>query len=68
MNENLKVATWYVVRSQRLAGFLMLKGFVLKKLDISREDPSRNVFLFNNTKELRDTVELYKEFKDKIFR
>ena len=52
----------FYVKSQRLAGFLMMRGFVLHgmKLDI---DSNRNIFLFTNSKELLEAIETYKQMK-----
>ena len=52
----------FYVKSQRLAGFLMMRGFVLHgmKLDI---DSNRNIFLFTNSKELLGAIETYKQMK-----
>jgi hypothetical protein len=52
----------YVVFNQRLAGFLMMNGFVLKRLDKSKFEDSnnRNVFVFNESENLLKTIEIYK--------
>ena len=52
----------FYVKSQRLAGFLMQRGFVLHgmKLDI---DSNRNIFLFTNTNELLKAIETYKQIQ-----
>lgn len=46
----------YVVLSQRVAGHLMMRGFVLKGLGENRKCPGRNVFFFNNTEQLREAI------------
>lgn len=46
----------YVVKTQVLASYLMTKGFRLIKLQKDREDENRNVYLFKNSKELRNAI------------
>lgn len=51
----------YIVFSQRLAATLMLKGFVLKRMEKTNRDASnRNVFYFNESEDLLKVVEQYK--------
>lgn len=49
----------YLIFNQRLAGYLMLSGFVLKRMNKSKDGSNRNVFLFNESEELLNKV---KEF------
>lgn len=52
---------FYYVRSQRMAGFLMYKGFkLLTPVEADRQNPQRNVFKFFNSLMLLDTIETYK--------
>ena len=44
------------IYSQRLAGYLMLHGFVLIRL-LPNETDNRNRFLFANTLALRDCID-----------
>lgn len=44
------------IYSQRLAGYLMLHGFVLLRL-LTNETDNRNRFLFANTPALRDCID-----------
>lgn len=53
----------FYVKSQRLAGFLMLKGFVLKGMQPNLDTPKRNVFLFNNSEQLLLAIPKYKQMK-----
>lgn len=46
----------FVVTSQRVAGHLMMNGFVLKGVGDNRKFPGRNVFFFNNTTQLRQAI------------
>jgi len=48
--------------SMRLAGFLMLRGFVVFEMRKDQKT-NRNVFVFNDSNELRSAVEEYKNFK-----
>lgn len=51
----------FVVMSQRLAGFLMLRGFVLQGIGDNRRHVGRNVFFFNDSPELRMAMADYKQ-------
>lgn len=53
----------YVIFNQRLAGYLMYKGFVLKRMSKADNNSSKNVFLFNESEELFKRI---KEYKDKM--
>lgn len=46
----------YVVLSQKVAGHLMMRGFVLKGIGDNRKFPGRNVFFFNNSAQLREAI------------
>lgn len=53
----------YVIFNQRLAGYLMQQGFVLKRMEKSNQEGSnRNVFIFNNTNDLVNSI---KQFNNK---
>ena len=43
--------------SQKLAGLLMLKGFVLKEMRPDKYHKNRNVFIFNDSDELRSVLD-----------
>lgn len=51
----------FVVTSQRVAGHLMMRGFVLKGIGDNRKFPGRNVFFFNNTEQLREAIADYNQ-------
>lgn len=55
----------FFIKSQKLAGYLMMRGFVLKGLkpDINK-NIKRNTFIFNNTQELIYAISDYKQLKD----
>ncbi len=55
---------FYVCLSQRLAGYLMLNGFVLLKFEKNIKDPYKNIFIFLNTTELMNAIQQYKMQKD----
>jgi len=44
--------------SLRLAGYLMLQGFVLKHMRDDQKS-NRKIFIFNNTPELQKTIQEY---------
>lgn len=47
--------TLFTIYSQRCAGFLMQRGFPLLDINIGKD--GRNIFLFKNTKALRDAMD-----------
>ena len=49
-------ASLITIYSQRLAGYLMLNGFVLIRL-LQNQTDNRNRFLFANTPALRDCID-----------
>jgi len=53
----------YYIRSQRLAGFLMLKGFVLQFMKPLNDGTKRNLFCFKNSDELLEKIQEYKQMK-----
>jgi len=57
MNENKNVAIF----SQKLAGWLMQRGFVLVGMEKSKiSGAGRNVFFFKNSPEINAQIECYK--------
>jgi hypothetical protein len=51
----------YIVFSMKLAGRLMEKGFVLKRMEkTTRDNSNRNVFYFNESDDLLKVVDEYK--------
>lgn len=54
-----------VIKSQRLCGYLMWRGFVLAGMDVDKySDTGRNVFFFNKTPELEEAVGDYLKIKN----
>lgn len=49
----------FVVMSQKMAGFLMMRGFVLRGLGANHRYRNRNVFFFNNTPQLHEAIAEY---------
>lgn len=45
-----------VIHYQRLAGYLMQRGFVLKDLRPNEKFPHLNVFIFRDSEELRKAM------------
>lgn len=48
------------IYSQKLAGYLMLRGFVLIDMQEDIKPTGRNVFLFKNTPQLQSAIDEYK--------
>ncbi|NRF96120.1 hypothetical protein HQN89_35580 [Paenibacillus frigoriresistens] len=49
-----------VMKIQKLAGFLMKKGFKLNGKEQARTDQDQNVFFFTNSDELKQAIQEYK--------
>jgi len=56
-----ELKTFYV-KSMKLAGYLMMKGFVLHNVK-PEENSNRNIFLFTNSPQLAKAIEQYKLIK-----
>lgn len=52
-----------IIFNQRLAGYLMLHGFVLIDMRQDSNKSGRNVFFFKESKELLDAINEYKNSK-----
>lgn len=50
-----------VVFSMRVAGYLMFLGYQLKGIDKNKKCPEMNVFIFDDTEELRKSIGQYDE-------
>lgn len=50
----------YIIRTMSMANFLIENGFVLRKIDRNSENRNKLIFLFDDTKTLRDTMSHYK--------
>lgn len=51
--------------SQRLAGYLMIKGFVLVGMEQGRNKSGKNVFYFNDSDELKRVMDEYRSLGQK---
>lgn len=60
MKENIKC-----IYNMRLAGYLMMNGMRILRIDKNLGRPWRNVFIFEDTEEVEKLIELYKELKSK---
>ena len=49
----------------RLAGFLMMNGIRILRIDKNLGRPWRNVFIFEDNKDIEKLIEAYKELKSK---
>ena len=49
----------YIVYSQKMAGYLMQRGFVLIDMQPDLKKSGRNVFFFNNTPQLKSAIDEY---------
>lgn len=46
-----------VIYSQRLAGKLMMRGFILQEIGIDKRNNKKNVFYFKNSEELKIAIQ-----------
>ena len=51
------------IYSMQLAGMLMQKGFVLQYLQPNPKFPTKNMFIFMNSPELRQVMKEYHNYK-----
>jgi hypothetical protein len=56
-----EIILFYVIQNQSMAGYLMVNGFKLHKIEVSKKDPSRDVFLFEDTEKLRQAMSEFKK-------
>ena len=54
------------IYNQRLAGYLMLNGFVLKGIDKNEDGSNRTVFFFNDSGELSRSINEFFDMKVKL--
>lgn len=52
---------YFIVFSQKLAGYLMFNGHILIGLRKDKNNTNKNVFIFINSDELINTINNYKE-------
>lgn len=51
--------------SQKLAGYLMIRGFKLLRVNHNLDDNSKNVFIFFDTPEIKKAMYDYKTYNTK---
>jgi hypothetical protein len=51
-----------VVFNQKVAGYLMLRKFTLKDINKNNRNPKMNVFIFDDTEDLRKAISEYDSF------
>lgn len=56
----MKNKEYKYIFSQRLAGYLMLQGFRILRINHNLNDDYRNVFVFHNSKEITQAMIDYK--------
>lgn len=49
----------FIVYSQKMAGYLMQRGFVLIDMQPDLKKTGRNVFFFNDTPQLKSAIDKY---------
>jgi len=55
----------HIIFSMKLAGYLMQRGFVVKRMEKSKRDGNehRNIFIFNKSNDLLSACEDYMNIK-----
>ena len=48
-----------IIINQKLAGYLMVQGFILKKMERNEKCPDKNVFIFRQSENLEKTIKEY---------
>ena len=51
-----------VIFNQKVAGYLMLRSFTLKQIKKNDKNDKMNVFIFNDTDELRLAISQYDDY------
>ena len=60
MAKNRK-STTYLTTNKLLVSFLMKQGYMYFKVDVDKRNPSRNVWIFESSPELREYVDMFYE-------
>lgn len=55
---------YYVVKSLEMTNFLVRQGHDIQKVDDARHNPEFKVFLFRDSKELRDSITMFTYMKN----
>ena len=48
-----------IIFNQKLAGYLMVQGFILKKMERNEKCPDKNVFIFRQSENQEKTIKEY---------
>ena len=48
-----------IIFNQKLAGYLMVQRFILKKMERNEKCPDKNVFIFRQSENLEKTIKEY---------
>ncbi len=48
-----------IIFNQKLAGYLMMQGFILKKMERNEKYPQKNVFIFRQSDNLETEISKY---------
>jgi len=54
-----------VIYSQKMAGYLMLRGFILQDIKRNYDNSGRNIFYFKESDELKKSIKQFNENKYK---
>lgn len=46
----------YVIKTRRMANDLIKHGFNIKEIDRNRDDRTKDIYLFEDTEELRESI------------
>ncbi len=55
----------FVVLSCKLAGYLLMNNFILLRVRPDADNPTSNVYIFNNSYELQKAIDDYKLLSNK---
>ena len=51
----------YIVFNMATAGYLMMRGFVIKRIErTNKGDKWKNIFIFNDSEKLKEAIQDYK--------
>lgn len=54
-------STTYLTTNKLLVNYLMKQGYMYYKVDIDKRNPSRNVWIFENSDDLKTYVDMFYE-------
>lgn len=55
------MSTIKFVKTQKLAGYLMLNGFKFLRVDDDRNNPDYKIYIFRNENGIEEAIDSYKE-------